>query len=466
MARTQLSTRELTGIQRNDIDIITTGQALVTKLIAGTNITFASTGVDAGTGDVTINGTSLSAIGATPNANGATITAGVLNLQPASLTFGGVVTTAAQTFAGLKTFSGNILVSALLSDASEHILKNSSGFNAYSFNHDNVANFAINFSIANLTSTKTISVPDTSGTLAVSVNGQITNTAGAVTLTAANVGAEPALGNPATTGFVLSSTLAGVRSWVAQGGGGSSKWTDVGTGNIYRNSKVSINKTSDPAYELDVQGQLRVNQTGIAVATAYALSVQSTATTTWFEILNSGGTGKGAFFGMNINDFQIWNYQAGPINFYTTLTAGSGGTSKMTIADNGQITILSLDTDLTAPTQTGTVRMVTTDGTGLLSWQAIPIAITRSILNIAVNTTAAAAAFTDYIYLGTGTFTFTLPTAIGNTNRYLIKNVGTGVITLAFTLGQNAEGDTSATFSAGQGIEVISDNTNYVQIGY
>jgi hypothetical protein len=37
---------------------------------------------------------------------------------------------------------------------------------------------------------------------------------------AANVGAEPALGNPGTTGYVLSSTTGGVRSWVAPGGGG------------------------------------------------------------------------------------------------------------------------------------------------------------------------------------------------------------------------------------------------------
>ena len=36
------------------------------------------------------------------------------------------------------------------------------------------------------------------------------------TPTAANVGAEPALGNPGTTGYVLSSTTGGVRSWVAQ----------------------------------------------------------------------------------------------------------------------------------------------------------------------------------------------------------------------------------------------------------
>ena len=50
-------------------------------------------------------GISLSAIGATSNANGATITGTVLNLQPASDLFGGVITTGVQTFAGSKTFN-------------------------------------------------------------------------------------------------------------------------------------------------------------------------------------------------------------------------------------------------------------------------------------------------------------------------------------------------------------------------
>jgi hypothetical protein len=48
---------------------------------------------------------SLSAIGGTANANAATITGTVLNLQPADASFGGVVTTGTQTFAGDKTFT-------------------------------------------------------------------------------------------------------------------------------------------------------------------------------------------------------------------------------------------------------------------------------------------------------------------------------------------------------------------------
>jgi hypothetical protein len=51
---------------------------------------------------------SLSAIGAVPNANAATITGTVLNLQPASASFGGVVTTGTQTFAGDKTLTGTL----------------------------------------------------------------------------------------------------------------------------------------------------------------------------------------------------------------------------------------------------------------------------------------------------------------------------------------------------------------------
>jgi hypothetical protein len=49
---------------------------------------------------------SLAAIGSAANANGGTITGTVLNLQPADASFGGVVTTGVQSFAGAKTFIG------------------------------------------------------------------------------------------------------------------------------------------------------------------------------------------------------------------------------------------------------------------------------------------------------------------------------------------------------------------------
>jgi hypothetical protein len=43
------------SIQRDDLDFSTVGQAVVRKIVQGTNINLNSTGADSGTGDVTIN---------------------------------------------------------------------------------------------------------------------------------------------------------------------------------------------------------------------------------------------------------------------------------------------------------------------------------------------------------------------------------------------------------------------------
>jgi hypothetical protein len=83
------------------ITLTTTGTSGVSTLIGNTlNVpNYADGGV-----------LSLSAIGAVPNANAATISGTVLNLQPANASFGGVVTTGPQTFAGEKTFSGTSVI--------------------------------------------------------------------------------------------------------------------------------------------------------------------------------------------------------------------------------------------------------------------------------------------------------------------------------------------------------------------
>jgi fibronectin-binding autotransporter adhesin len=80
---------------------------------------------------------SLSAIGATPNANAGTITGTVLNLEPASASFGGVVTTGTQTFAGDKTLTG-ALVGTTGSFAS------SGGSDSFAINHSSGAGIALN----------------------------------------------------------------------------------------------------------------------------------------------------------------------------------------------------------------------------------------------------------------------------------------------------------------------------------
>lgn len=85
---------------------------LTTQTFAG-NKTFsgsisASNLSGTNTGDLT-----LGAVGSSANANAATLAAQVLNLEPASASFPGVVTTGIQSFAGAKTFTGAISASNL-----------------------------------------------------------------------------------------------------------------------------------------------------------------------------------------------------------------------------------------------------------------------------------------------------------------------------------------------------------------
>lgn len=62
------------------------------------------------TGDVT-----LAAVGSSPSANGASLTAQALTLQPADGTHPGLVTSGTQTIGGAKTFSGGVKTDTLLS---------------------------------------------------------------------------------------------------------------------------------------------------------------------------------------------------------------------------------------------------------------------------------------------------------------------------------------------------------------
>jgi len=86
--------------------VVTTGAQTFAGAKTFTGAISASNISGTNTGNVT-----LAVIGAVPNANAATLTGQVLNLQPANASFGGVVTTGAQTFAGAKTFTGAISAS-------------------------------------------------------------------------------------------------------------------------------------------------------------------------------------------------------------------------------------------------------------------------------------------------------------------------------------------------------------------
>ncbi len=88
--------------------------------------------------------------------------------------------------------------------------------------------------------------------------------------------------------------------------------------------------------------------------------------------------------------------------------------------------------------------------------------IQRMTTGISTSITAGAASHTDYVYLASGTLTVTLPTAVGNTNRYTIKNQGTGVVTIAPTASQTIDGSSSAVLSVqNASLDIISTTSQW-----
>ena len=70
----------------------------------------------------------------------------------------------------------------------------------------------------------------------------------------------------------------------------------------------------------------------------------------------------------------------------------------------------------------------------------------------------------DYLIDVTGnTITVTLPTAVGvNGKNYVIKNNGSGVVTVATTSSQTIDGVSSKSLKNNDSIEVVSDGSNWI----
>jgi len=92
---------------------------------------------------------------------------------------------------------------------------------------------------------------------------------------------------------------------------------------------------------------------------------------------------------------------------------------------------------------------------------AIGSGITRSVNVTAANYTLGSAALTDYIYLVAGLHTGTLPTAVGNSNIYTVKNNHSVNVTLGTTAAQLVEGAANLSISPESSVDVISDGNSW-----
>lgn len=90
----------------------------------------------------------------------------------------------------------------------------------------------------------------------------------------------------------------------------------------------------------------------------------------------------------------------------------------------------------------------------------------RPVILVSINTVALAVTNTEYIYLIQNPVTLTLLTAIGNTNKYNIKNVSSGTVTIATYSSQTID-DTPSSIQLPvkySSLTLVSNGTNWVII--
>ena len=168
-----------------------------------------------------------------------------------------------------------------------------------------------------------------------------------------------------------------------------------------------------------------------------------------------------AAIGGSLIDSNLSQGTVGNIIFATkALKTDSALTTRVTIAPDGTMTVAGNFTT------TGTTTLATSL-TGILRADSGVVgvdttAIRRSISSISTPTTAGSAAATDYVYFVSGTTTLTLPTAVGNTNLYTVKNTGVATVTIATTSAQTIDGSSSASLPvANTSLDLISDGSNW-----
>lgn len=150
---------------------------------------------------------------------------------------------------------------------------------------------------------------------------------------------------------------------------------------------------------------------------------------------------------------------------------GGGGNMNRNIAIQGNTSVLSRYTDINFKaganvtlTYSNNDSTKFTDITITSSGGSSGGGISRSINNISTSQAAGFSSATDYVYLCTGTLTLTMPDAsAANTNLYTIKNVGTGVVTIATTSAQTI--DNQAGIQIGvqyTSVDLESNGSNWV----
>jgi len=419
-------------------------------ITAGTNITISGGTISSSGGSI-----SLSAIGSTPNANAATLTGSVLNLEPASASFGGIITTGTQTFAGAKTFSANVTATATSTSAP------SSGTGLYLGYGASASNFnGINFQgafatdmyfgravssddlvirssggervrftaggnvlIGGTTSTNSVANLQVFGSTTVSTNnGQIRINDSVTTTKTMSLGVD----GTNNVGFIQSfQDGVAYRSLILNGLGGN----------------VGIGTSTDNGAKLEIKGGYT------------AFQYNSSASGPTYPSYNTYFGAIGTNFSNGGSELDIWN-TVGSGFVFRKQTGTSAQTALMTITSGGNVLI-------------GTT---TDNGQGLLQVSGGITAGGISLTGEVLSATATLNKGYYHVFTGSTGQTLTLPSPSSNNYQYVIINNTSNTVTVAAATSTNIITTTntsvaSITLIANQRVLILADGNNkYYQI--
>lgn len=239
---------------------------------------------------------------------------------------------------------------------------------------------------------------------------------------------------------------------------------------------VELGHASDTTLSRSAAGKLAVEGVDV-VLTGGALGTPSSGTLTnctglpvsGISSSTSTALGVGSLELGNASDTTLTRSAAGKLaveGVDVLLTGGALGTpSSGTLTNCTALPVSGITASTSTALGVGSLEIghasdttVSRSAAGVIAVEGVPV-VTRTVQTVTTSTTLGAVG--DYVvFIGSGGAP-TLPTAVGNTGIYRIKNTHSADRTISTTSAQTIEGSASLTLPTGDSVDIVSDGSNW-----